>query len=99
MFKVDEYIVRFQHIRYAEPLNLVPANRPAIYIQATTICWIAFGDTSKVIGVTYCSIKDQFSYNEGRKKALTRALTNAKFDKATRTRFWQAYFQKRGKVK
>jgi hypothetical protein len=48
-------------------------------------------------GHALCSTADQFSKMKGRKLALQRALRFYKFDKPTRTKFWQAYREQDGK--
>ncbi len=98
MFEVNEYKVEFWHNRFNKPVYMFLSNRAAI---AETRCAIKDSKKGKQIhpsGIAWCSMDDQFNYNEGRKLALERALENAGFDKPTRTLFWEAYFKKRGKV-
>ncbi len=45
-------------------------------------------------GRAACSHLDNFSKEAGRKLALTRALENAGWDKATRAQFWLAYLNR-----
>ena len=96
MFEVAEYKVRFHHKRYE------PAALPFVgsKVRGHTYCQIIREnlEVPAVRGTTYCSAKDQFNYNTGRKIALSRALKAAGFDKPTRSLFWEAYFKKRGKV-
>jgi hypothetical protein len=47
-------------------------------------------------GYAFCSRGDQFEKRIGRKMAFTRALERLHLDKATRTKFWQAYAQTAG---
>ncbi len=98
MFEVAEYTVKFEHYRFDKPAYIFLSNRAA---QARTLCMIRDTKESKPSdprGAAWCSMDDQFNYNEGRKLALKRALESAGFDKPTRTLFWEAYFKKRGKV-
>ncbi len=95
MFEVAEYTVSFRHIRHKPtPLPFIES----VTTHGLTQCEIKDGNIAIGGGTTYCSVDDQFEYNEGRKRALERALEAAGFDKPTRTLFWEAYFKKRGKV-
>lgn len=42
-------------------------------------------------GNARCHIRDNFSYNEGRKRALKRALTSSDISKEDRTEIWEDY--------
>ena len=98
MFEVAEFSVKFWHDRYPDPIKYRFSSN---LVQAKTVCVIRDtpnGKPSDPLGIAYCSVEDQFSYNEGRKRALERALETARFNKSTRTLFWKAYFKKRGKV-
>jgi hypothetical protein len=48
-------------------------------------------------GMAVCSKKDQFSKNKGRKKSLSRAISNhLVFPLEARLKFWDAYFKMQG---
>jgi hypothetical protein len=45
-------------------------------------------------GMSVCSMKDQFCKDTGRKKSLSRALSNnLVFPREVRKKFWDAYFE------
>ena len=65
--------------------------------RGATICHVIdLNNGASTGGVSYCSIDDNFCYETGRKLALARALED--FDRATRKRIWERYFETRGKV-
>ena len=97
MFEVAEYRVKFYHARYEEPKKYTFLG-PNVTVQGSTTCYIVADDKETVSAVTFCSADDQFERNEGRKRALERVLEKSHFNKAQRTKFWEAYFKKRGKV-
>ena len=68
-------------------------------VQGATRCTIMDMETEKgpaVIAITqaWCSVKDQYSKETGRKVSLTRALHHLKLDKKQRTDVWHAYFNR-----
>lgn len=61
----------------------------------STTCTILIGDENSgegLVGVTYCSVKDQFSYAKGRKLALKRALEVSDLSRDERKLVWDDYF-------
>lgn len=53
--------------------------------------------TVYAISTSWCSPKDTFDKNKGRKVALTRLLDYSGFNREERTKIWNAYFAARGK--
>ncbi|KKK50546.1 hypothetical protein LCGC14_3123920, partial [marine sediment metagenome] len=100
MFEVAEYKVKFFHENCVSPYRWKEFFTEQPLARARTTCYI-YRDNLKYLkadGTAWCSRKDQFNRNTGRKLALERALESAGFDKPKRTLFWEAYFKKRGKV-
>jgi len=64
---------------------------PAAGTKASTHCMI----DKTVSGASYCSIKDQFCKETGRKLALTKAIKS--FPKDERRQIWDQYFKITGK--
>lgn len=58
--------------------------------EGMTLCTLD-NDVTHVVGVAFCSHKDQFSYAAGRKVALAKALKILTADKSLRLKFWLAY--------
>jgi hypothetical protein len=65
-----------------------------------TQCFIEFQDLKNPkkilevrIGYAWCSPKDNFNKETGRKLALKRALDTPKLTKEQRTEIWKAYFE------
>ena len=86
MFTLDDYRVSFNHTHFDPNFDL---------FRGYTHCFISKDDKAEFMGVAWCSTQDQFNKATGRKVALTRALKP--FDKETRTRFWNAYWEAGGK--
>jgi hypothetical protein len=65
-------------------------------ISHTTICWIKNEKLEEVnVDQTFCSIKDNFCKEKGRKISLARAIEE--FDKPVRTEIWKAYLNRKVK--
>jgi hypothetical protein len=90
MFNVDQYRVWFKHEPTVEGNGI--SNLP---FRGRTTCVVAIDDdaSESVVAqaVSYCSPSDNFSRAVGRKVALSHALAN--FDKETRSKFWQTYWE------
>jgi len=80
-----ELKVKFRHIRDDDPRS-----------RAQTDCYIFKDDVIEEVGITFCSLSDNFSRAVGRKIALTRAVKN--LPKDLRTKIWHEYFSKTRKV-
>lgn len=89
MFTVGKYDVVFEHKRNSNKLPMATTCKVVIPDSVT-------GNISTIhaIGVAFCNPADQFSYNQGRKLALARALQS--FPRDERGAFWTAYYQARG---
>jgi len=96
MFELNGYKVNFHHEKFDVPFEL-PQNWGIISIKGTTACEIR-GNGKAYRGTTFCSAKDMFNRNTGRKIALGRALKEAGFDRETRKQFWSEYFKVHGKI-
>ena len=82
MFELDGYKVYFSYDRE----------------QRITRCEIKSGDTLVSWGETVCHPTDNFEKNSGRKRAMGRAFQLAHFNKEFRTKMWEKYFERRGKI-
>ncbi len=78
-----EYRIVFSHEQCPDGprIKSVTTCRIVVKVNGTIQLWSS--------GYAYCSVKDVFSKETGRKVALTRALKE--FDKEFRTRAWKAY--------
>jgi hypothetical protein len=96
MFTVDKYRFGFGHVAFEEPKKIVRKFGQEAWITHTTACWVdvLVDDEYDLMatGITACSIEDVFEKSEGRKKALTRALEKAGFDREFRTQVWKKYW-------
>jgi hypothetical protein len=101
----EDYRFTFSHEQFHTPIPLtnfhqLPSEAPMV--QGRSLCVIERimpdGDQGVVgSGMTFCSVKDNFSKEEGRKKSLKRALADCfptQGRKPTRAAFWQAYFSR-----
>lgn len=97
-----KYVVSWQH---SLP-GIVKIGSKDIKTRGSTSCTIRklnkngsfsamcrYGRT-KCYGSARCSVKDQYSKNEGRKLSLERAVSY--FKKSQRKKFWEAYAEMRG---
>lgn len=80
---------------------LLKVNGKEIFVKFTyernlgkTICQISVGEKVLGLGYAICSKKDNFSYKNGRKVALNKAIP-LNFNKEERGEFWKAYWTKR----
>jgi len=64
-----------------------------------TICRLIDTKTEEIYdhAFAWCSIKDRFNKNTGRKISLARVIK--KFPRDTRRLFWDAYFKRLGEIK
>jgi hypothetical protein len=111
----DQYRIKFQHITdeaAARDVALGVLGIPADKISAVTICTIQDRRTNQDIGLGYgfCSKRDTFNKETGRRVALNDALTDAfpyisdRFDvnaqrvnyflRETRRTLWNRYFSR-----
>lgn len=89
----DTYKVRWRHQRVPDPLH----------INGVTTCTIERVNGNNkyktvATGETYCSFKDAYNKNTGRKIALTRALQKlfpSITEKEIRRGFWREYYKMR----
>lgn len=81
MLKLGEYSFKVHHNLKANP-------------QTTVVEMVDAEDKVFGVGVATVGSKDQYNRKLGRKIALTRALTNSKISKESRTEIWHDYFTK-----
>lgn len=65
-------------------------------MRALTVCELDL-EGSTITGEAYCSIKDVFSKEKGRKVSLAKALSNIP-DRSVRRQVWNEYFNRLGAV-
>jgi len=100
-----KYVVNWKHEREFDRYALVQdaqVSGDAKLLRALelstgrTICRIEkLGGTSEVEATVYCSKKDIFEKDEGRKRSLKRALALRGFMKQERTLFWDEYHNRK----
>jgi hypothetical protein len=105
------YRIRFKHVTNPDLARVVASSRhgvPAEKIQAVTICTLEDQDKRVVgIGHGFCSVKDTFSKEKGRRVALAAALDDAfPYERSNgagrvnilvrreRERLWSLYFSR-----
>lgn len=66
-------------------------------MRAVTVCELDLDGEAKLIGEAYCSIKDVFCKEKGRKVALAKVLQNIP-DRGVRRQVWNEYFNRMGAV-
>ena len=94
-----EWTARWIHEKYETPVLRLFGNRKGhwheVPVKAGTICKLSIpakpAGTISFFGFSWCSAKDNFSKQEGRKRSLQRALSRAGFAKEERQKFWAAY--------
>ena len=100
-----EWSVRWYHERYSEPIERLfsdgKGHARSIPVRGGTVCRISApngnGHTA-FFGYVWCSIKDKWDRQEGRKRSLKRALRKAALAKADRRSFWLAYDEEIGVI-
>ena len=92
--KIDNctYKVSFHHVMKTDLMNKLKHTVCSIQLVTEVADQKPIYHTLST-GVSYCSEKDNFNYNKGRKVALARALQYYN-DKDYRKLFWDAYFKK-----
>lgn len=91
MFNVH---VRGRDLRFTFPISEFPSRRGWQYKSVPcTICLVTDRTTKIEIGSAnaFCSPKDKFDKNYGRKLALTRFLEKEGYTREERTLIWEAY--------
>jgi hypothetical protein len=84
MFRVDNYKVTFRYYDWA-------GEKPDKFTTPKTCeCNIYEDDKLTAFGHSHCNPKDLFNYATARKVALAKAVKE--FDRETRTKFWNNYF-------
>lgn len=76
----------FQHKHY-EPTQI----RDKVWVDADTLCILEVDGTTHYEWA-YCSVKDNFNKERGRKTSLAKALKISGLDKDTKTAIWERYF-------
>jgi len=95
MFTIDnKYKVFFIHKKFEGEDKFLLSFIYGISASHATLCEIKDTVLDTVVGegMSICSTSDNFSRAEGRKRSLTRALTDSRFDKSIRTKFWTKYW-------
>ena len=70
------------------------------HIKGATRCTLAMLDkegNKEIVAITqaWCSVKDPYNKERGRKISLTRALNEAGLNKEERTQVWEAYLNRK----
>lgn len=94
------YRIVFRH--RPDCLGAVPGsemNKRVRMYSGKTICVIEDGtlgvDTVHGTGIAFCSEKDNYEKERGRKIALTRALRDMGANKGLRTKVWESYLERK----
>lgn len=93
MFRVklnDNRVIAFtfQHVFFDEPKEI----KPKVWVKAQTRCSLENGFGTTIYDWAYCSAKDVFDKEKGRKVALAKCMTAAGLDKTEREMVWERYF-------
>lgn len=75
--------------------NLSNSDR-AVHARGFTTAKVSLGEDEVLFGTAFCSVKDVFNKEKGRKIALTKALSHLNRD--FRREIWQAYFDRFAEV-
>lgn len=94
----QKYIMNFDYFEQKLPVKGI------VQPVKTTVCIISkiagFEDKKPIVteisctGQTHCTKNNKFKKEEGRKRALKRALNPSLFSKPERTIFWNNYFNR-----
>lgn len=88
------YRVRFEYIKDSEDRYVgTIASLQSAKLGSSTRDFLVVGS-----GVAYCSSRDQFCKETGRKLALSRTLLDIFQDRSIRRLAWQAYFARKQKL-
>jgi|GEM_PF-2978766 len=84
-----EFIIDAEHNQQTK--TIVRNGKDCVVLGSTRVV-IRDQDNQMVgAGVSFCSSRDQFTKKHGFKTALKRALEDAKLDKESRTKVWNAF--------
>ncbi len=98
MFEVTVNSQRY-HVRFSHTPHDMPVRATVCRIYAVEDTGLSpLPDKPVAQGSAVFGIKDAFVRNTGRKRSMARALKQANFEKGDRHAFWDAYFEKRGRV-
>ena len=102
--KQGTFLVRFEHTengktyKHGDVEVIASIQHPlGLPVRAKTRCVIVEATPMKSVvgwGEAWCSVKDRFDKERGRKIALGRALKAGEFGKEEREKFWEAYFER-----
>jgi len=88
MLKVKDYEIKWTHFHP----KIVDGFEVTDFGNGTSRCVLSNTRRKTAgIGMTRCSINDNFSYETGRKISLSRAMQRAELPKEERTLIWEAY--------
>jgi len=94
MLRVNDYEIRWNHKQFTDTSKKLDgyAKEPPEYRGLTT-CEVTNPAVENIQfgGRSTCGVNDNFSYNEGRKKSLKRAMLHAGIPKEDRRAIWEAY--------
>lgn len=87
MFNVNNNKVYFSHNTEKTELT-----------NGQTLCRIIDLETGEILaqGTAFCSLKDNFNRNTGRKVSLKKALEKLNLTAEQRKIYWDMYFERRG---
>lgn len=82
------YQIDWEHAHFNPPVDL-----SGVLVQGSTTCIVGPLEEGAgvVSAVAYCSVRDVFEKERGRKVSMTRALREAGLSKADRAKVWDAY--------
>lgn len=92
MFKVEGSEVSFEHRPELTGIFTGELSGKPLPYSGVTFCLI----DGELTGIAYCSIKDQYNRNTGRKESLKDALEGLGFTREARAVFWNEYAAARG---
>lgn len=84
--------VMFRHDRRARKIRQKAGGRVIQMHPFKTTCAIIEGGKTLGVGVSKVDSRDRFTYIEGRKRALTKALADAGLSQPERTVVWDRYY-------
>lgn len=92
MFTIEDHRVEFEHKPDLMGALTGEMSGKTLPYRGVTFCLL----DGEVVGVAYCSIKDIYSKNTGRKEALKDALDGLGYPRPIRAEFWTEYAAARG---
>jgi len=98
LYEKKEYSVTWKHAKSEEEIcSFLPANfeeSGASMPSAITVCNVYHQKELVTQAFAYCSSKDVFNKEVGRKVSLAHAIKDLGFGRQMRTIIWKAYFER-----